>query len=81
MLPKQTDLNKILKIIGSILLKGPHFHMPLKETQAGYLTSLYFKNIYLYIAQNKLLSPEVAVRQVDTQTNKYLLLDSLLFWI
>ena len=38
----------------------------------------YFKNIYLYLAQNKLPSSKVAVRQVETQVERYLLLDSLL---
>ena len=56
-------------------------HISLKETQAGYLTSLYFKNIYLYLAQNKYSSSKDAVRQIETQAERYLLFDSLLFRI
>ena len=46
--------------------------MTIKEIQVGYLTSHYFKNIYLYWAQNKLPSSRVAVRQVETQSGKCL---------
>ena len=53
--------------------------MPLKEIQAGYLISLYFKNVYLYLAQNKLPSSKDATQQIETQAERYVLLDSLLF--
>ena len=53
-LPKQTDINKILKIIQREVLKGTHLPLRIKEIQAGYLVSPYFKDIYLYVAQNKL---------------------------
>ena len=62
-------------------MKGTYLPMPIKEIQAGYLTSLYFKNIYLHLAQNKLPSSKVAVRQVEMQAERYLLLGSLLFRI
>ena len=57
--------------------------MPLniKETQAGYLHSSYFKDLYLYLLQNKLPSSKVAIKRVETLTAKYTLLDSLLFKI
>ena len=50
----------------------------IKELQAGYLTSPYFKNIYLYLAQNKLLFSKAMTRQVEHTEEKYLLLDSLM---
>ena len=62
-------------------MKGPHLPMPLKRNTGRNLTSLYFKNMYLYLAQNQLPSSRVAVRQVETQAETYLLLDSLLFKI
>ena len=62
-------------------MKGTHLPMPFKEIQARYLTSPYFKNICLYLAQNKLPSSKVAVRQVEMAAERYLLLDSLLFRI
>ena len=58
-LPKQGDIDKILKIIKCKVLKGSHLLVTLKEIQAGYLNSLYFKEIYLYLAHNKLPSSKV----------------------
>ena len=52
-----------------------------KEIQAGYLHSSYFKDIYLYLAQNKLPSSKAAVRKIEVLAEKYILLDSLLFKI
>ena len=49
-LPKQTDIDKILEIIQRKVLKGTHLLITVKEIQAGYLTSLYFKDLYLYLA-------------------------------
>ena len=37
----------------------------IKEIQTGYLNSSYFKDIYLYLAQNKLPSSKVVIRKVD----------------
>ena len=53
LLPKQADINKILKIIQRKVLKGTHLPVVMKEIQAGYLISPYFKDIYLNPAQNK----------------------------
>ena len=38
-------------------------HVPgiVKEMQAGYLVSSYFKDIYLYLAQNKLPDTKTAI--------------------
>ena len=55
--------------------------MTIKEKQTGYLTSPYFKNIYLYLVQNKLPFSKAAIMQVEIQAERYLLLNSLLFRI
>ena len=78
-LPKQTDIDKILGIIKRKVLKGTHLPLMIKEIQAGYLSSLYFKNIYLYLAHNRLPSKKAAVRRVELLSKKYIMLDSLLF--
>ena len=52
-LPKQTDIDKLLKIIQRKVLKGTHFPIKIKEIQAGYLCSPYFKDLYLYLLQKK----------------------------
>ena len=46
-LPKQTEIDKILKVIHRKVLKGTPLPVEIKEIQAGYLHSSYFKDIYL----------------------------------
>ena len=55
--------------------------MEVKEVQAGYLCSPYFKDLYLYLSQNKLPSSKSVIRKLETLAEKYVLLDSLLFRI
>ena len=76
-LPKQTDIDKILKIIQRKVLKGTHLPMIVKEIQAGYLHSPYFKDLYL--AQNKLPSSKSMIHKVEVLAERYVLSDSLLF--
>ena len=80
-LPKQTDIDKMLEVIQRKVLKGTHLLVEIKEIQAGYLHSSYFKDIYLYLSQNKLPSSKVTIKKVETLAEKYVLLDSLLFKI
>ena len=65
-LPKQADIDKILKVIQIKVLKGTHLPVEIKEIQAGYLSSPYFKDIYLYLVQNKLTSMKAAIQKVET---------------
>ena len=46
-LPKQADIDKILKIIQRKVLKGMHLLVTAKEIQAGYLISPYLKDLCL----------------------------------
>ena len=80
-LPKQTDIYKILKIIQQKVLKGTLLPVMIKDIQAGYLVSSYFKDIYLYLAQNKLPSTKSAIRKIEALAEKYISLDSLSFKI
>ena len=73
---KQTGIDKMLKIIQQKILKGTHLPVMIKEIEAGYLASSYFKNIYLYLAQNKLPSYKTTIRKVKAPAEKYILLDS-----
>ena len=79
--PKQTDINKILDIIKRKVLKGTHLPPTVKEIQAGYLTSPYFKDLYLYLAKNKLPSKKSAIHKVEKLAERFILLDHLLFKI
>ena len=58
---KQTDIDRILRVIERKVPKGIHLPVMIEETQAGYLISPYFKDIYLYLAQNKLTSNKTAI--------------------
>ena len=51
-LPQQADIDKILNIIKRKVLKGMHLPLTIKEMQAGYLVSTFFKDLYRYLAQN-----------------------------
>ena len=77
--PKQTDIDKILKMIQGKVLKGTHLPVTIKEIQVGYLNSPYFKNLYLYLTQSKLPSSKSTICKVWVLAEKYILLDSLLF--
>ena len=78
-LPKQADIDKILKVIQRKVLKGTHLPVEIKEIQAGYLNSLHFRDIFLYLSQNKLPTSKTAIRKVETLAERYMLLDLLLF--
>ena len=78
-LPKQMDIDKILDIIKKKVLKGMHLPLTIKEIQAGYLTSPYFKDLYLFLSQNKLPSKRSTIKQVEMLAESFVLLDSLIF--
>ena len=80
-LPKQTDTDKILEIIQRKVLKGTHLPVEVKEIQGGYLHSPYFKDLYQYLLQNKLLGSKSTIKKLQAISEKYVLLDSLLFGI
>ena len=65
-MPKQTDIDKILKVIQRKVLKGTHLPVEIKEIQVEYLHSSHFKDIYLYLSQNKLPSSKAAIKRIGT---------------
>ena len=77
--PKQMDIDKMLDIIKRKVLKGTHLPLTIKEIQAGYLSSPYFKDLLLFLSHNKLPSKRPAIRKVETLAENFILLDSLLF--
>ena len=72
------DIDKILDVIKRKVLKSTHLPLTIKEIQAGYLSSLYL-DIYKYLAQNILPRKRHARHKVENLSERYLLLDSLLF--
>ena len=59
------------------MLKGTHLPVEIKEIQAGYLHSPYFKEIYQYLSQNKLPHSKLAIKKLEALSERYILLDSL----
>ena len=76
-LPRQTDIDQILHIIQRKVLKGTHLPVEIKEIQAGYLHSPYFKEIYQYLSQNKLPHSKLAMKKLEALSERYILLDSV----
>ena len=80
-LPKQVDIDKILHIIQRKVLKNTFLPIEIKEIQIGYLHSPYFKDLYRYLLQNKLPHSKPAIKKLEALSERYVLLDSLLFRI
>ena len=80
-LPRQMDIDKILHIIQQKVLKDSHLPGEIKEIQARYLHSPYFKEIYQYLLQNKLPHSRLAIKKLEALSERYVLLDSPLFRI
>ena len=80
-LTKQMHIDKILQIIQRKVLKGTYVPVDVKEIQRGYLHSPYFKDIYRYLSQNKLPHSKMAIKKLEVLSERYILLDSLLFRI
>ena len=56
-----------------------HLPLTIKEIQAGYLTSSFFKDLYRYIAQNVMPHKRHTRHKVEALAESFILLDSLLF--
>ena len=76
---QQADKDKILDIIKRKVLKGMHLPLTIKEIQAGYLTSSFFKYLYRYLAQNVMPHKRHTRCKVEALAESFILLDSLLF--
>ena len=63
------------------MLKGNHLLVEIKEIQVGYLHNPYFKEIYQYLSYNKLPHSKLAIKKLEALSERYVLLDSLLFRI
>ena len=63
----------ILDVIKRKVLKGTHLPITIKEIQADHLTSPYFKDLYMYLAQNKLPSKRSVIHKVETLAERFTL--------
>ena len=56
-----------------------HLPLSIKEIQAGYLNSSFFRDVYKYLAQNVMPHQRQARHKVETLAELFILLDLLLF--
>ena len=67
------DIDKILEIIQRKVLKGTHLPIMVKEIQAGYLISPYFKDFASIFGSEYLPSKKSANSKVEALAEKYIL--------
>ena len=64
-LPKQTDIDKLLKVLNRKILAESRFPAIMKDLEASYIYSGFFKDIYEYIRYNKLHRNLAKAKQVQ----------------
>ena len=78
-LPKQVDLETVLKQVQNKVLRKTHFPTSMKDMEAAYLHSPFFRDIFVYLSQNKVPVDRKRLARIQVQAYNYFLLDSLLF--
>ena len=63
------------------MLRDTNLCVDLRDLKAAYLTSPHFRDIYLYLLQNRMLLGKGAAKRLDQNARNYLILDGLLFKI
>ena len=80
-LPKQGDINRLIAKINKKVLRDTNLCVNLRDLKAAYLTSPHFRDIYLYLLQNRMPLRKGAAKRLDQTARNYLILDGLLFKI
>ena len=80
-LPKQGDIDRLVAKINKKVLRDTNLCVDLRDLKAAYLTSPHFRDIYLYLLQNRMPLGKGAAKRPDQNARNYLILDGLLFKI
>ena len=80
-LPKQGDIDRLIATINKKVLRDTNLCVNLRDLKAAYLTSPHFRDIYLYLLQNRMPSGKGAAKRLDQNSRNYLILDGLSFKI
>ena len=80
-LPKQGDIDRLIAKINKKVLRDTNLCVDLRDLKAAYLTSPHFRDIYLYLLQNRMPLGKGAAKRLDQNARNYLILDGLLFRI
>ena len=78
---KQGDIDRLIAKINKKVLRDTNLCVDLRDLKAAFLTSPHFRDIYLYLLQNKMPLGKEAAKRLDLNARNYLLLDGLLFKI
>ena len=73
-LPKQGDIDRFIAKINKKVLRDTNLCVDLWDLKAAYLTSPHFRDIYLYLLQNRLPLGKGAAKRLD-QNARHLILD------
>ena len=79
--PKQGDIDRLIAKINKKVLRDTNLCVDLRDLKAAYLTSPHFRDIYLYLLQNRMPLGKGAAKRLDQNARNYLILDGLLFKI
>ena len=80
-LPKQGDIDRLIAKINKKVLRDTNLCVDLRDLKATYLTSPHFRDIYLYLLQNRIPLGKGAAKRLDQNARNFLILDGLLFKI
>ena len=80
-LPKQGDIDRLIAKINKKVLRDTNLCVDLRDLKAAYLMSPHFRDIYLYLLQNRMPLGKGAAKRLDQNARNYLILDGLLFKI
>ena len=78
-LPKQSDIDKLMKQLNRKILTQTRFPSALKDLEAVYYNSAAFKDIYQYLRYNKLPQNRRLAKRVEANSQDYYILGTLLF--
>ena len=79
-LPKQGNIDRLIAKINKVL-RDTNLCVDLRDLKAAYLTSPHFRDIYLYLLQNRMPLGKGAAKRLDQNARNFLILDGLLFKI
>ena len=80
-LPKQGDIDRLIAKVNKKVLRDTNLCVDLRDLKAAYLTSSHFRDIYLYLLQNRVPFGKGAVKWLDLNARNYLILDRPFFKI
>ena len=74
-LPKQGDIDRLIAKIKKKVLRDTNLCVDLSDGKAAYLTSPHFRDIYLYLLQNRMPLGKGAAKRLHQNARNHLILD------